>query len=80
MTRLHSFSINFIESVKSRQQPNADIEIGHRGTSVALLGNIAMKTNKKLHWDAKAEAFTGAPDANALLTRTLRKPWDLVKL
>ena len=72
--------LNFVESVRSRKSPNADIEIGHRGTSMALLGNIAMKTGQKLKWDAKAEKFTGAPEANAMLTRNLRKPWDLIKL
>ena len=75
-----STPLNFIESVRSRKAPNADIEIGHRSTSVALLGNIAMKTGKKLHWDAEKEDFIGAPDASALLTRTLRKPWDLIRL
>jgi predicted dehydrogenase len=71
---------NFVESVRSRKVPNADIEIGHRSTSIALLGNIAMKTGKKLHWDARKEDFTGAPDASAMLTRNLRQPWDLIKL
>jgi hypothetical protein len=47
---------------------------------MALLGNIAMKTGKKLHWDEKKEEFIGAPDASLQLTRTLRKPWDLIKL
>lgn len=72
--------VNFIDCVRSRQTPHADIEIGHRGTSLALLGNIAMKTGKKLHWDAQKEDFAAAPDASALLTRTLRKPYDWVKL
>ncbi|MGH9723323.1 MAG: Gfo/Idh/MocA family protein, partial [Bryobacteraceae bacterium] len=77
-TKAHA--ANFIESLRSRKTPNADIEIGHRGTSVALLGNIAMRTGKKLRWDAKKEEFTGAADASAMLTRNLRKPWDLIKL
>lgn len=77
-TRAHC--TNFVESVRARKTPNADIEIGHRGTSVALLGNIALKTGKKLHWDAAKEDFTGAPDASAMLTRKLRKPYDLIKL
>ena len=72
--------LNFVESVRARKTPNADIEIGHRSTSIALLGNIAMKSGKKLHWDAKKEDFTGAPDASAMLTRNLRQPWDLIKL
>jgi predicted dehydrogenase len=77
-TKAHA--ANFVECVRSRTAPNADIEIGHRSTSVALLGNIAYKTGKKLHWDAKKEDFVGASDASALLGRALRKPWDLAKL
>jgi predicted dehydrogenase len=77
-TQAHT--LNFVESLRARKTPNADIEIGHRSTSVALLGNIAMKTGKKLHWDAAKEDFTNAPDASAMLTRSLRKPWDLIKL
>ena len=77
-TKAHT--INFVECVRARKPPNAEIEIGHRSTSMALLGNIAMKTGKKLHWDAKKEDFVGAPDASAMLTRNLRKPWDLIKI
>jgi predicted dehydrogenase len=77
-TRLHT--INFVESVRSRKAPHADIEIGHRSTSMALLGNIAMRTGKKLKWDAKKEDFLGAADASAMLTRSLRKPYDWIKL
>jgi predicted dehydrogenase len=77
-TKLHAK--NFVDSVRSRKTPSADIEIGHRSTSVALLGNIAMKTGKKLHWDAQKEQFIDAPDASALLTRELRKPWALIDL
>jgi len=69
---------HFVDCVRSRKTPSADIEIGHRGTSVCLLGNIAMKTGKKLKWDAKKETFLNAMDANALLHRAARKPWDLV--
>lgn len=71
---------HFVECLRSRKTPNAEIEIGHRSTSACLLGNIAMLTGKKLHWDAKKEDFVGAPDASALLTRRFRKPWDLIKI
>ncbi len=77
-TKAHA--ANFVECARSRKAPNADIEIGHRSTSMALLGNIAMKTGQKLRWDATREEFVGAPDASALLTRQLRKPWDLIQL
>ncbi len=75
-TGLHA--ANFIECVRSRKKPAGEVEIGHRSTLVAHLGNIAFKTGKKLRWDAAKEEFAGAPDANALLRRQARKPWDLV--
>ncbi len=68
---------HFIECVRERKTPNAEIEIGHRSTSVALLGNIAYKSGLKLHWDAQKEEFIDAPKASAMLSRKNRKPWDL---
>jgi len=69
---------NFIECVRSREHPAADVEIGHRSTTVAHLGNIAYKTRKKLVWDAAREIFVGDPQASKLLGRQARKPWDLI--
>ena len=69
---------NFIECVRSRLKPAADVEIGHRSTTVAHLGNIAYKTRQKLHWDAPREDFKDTPEASKLLGRPARKPWDLI--
>jgi hypothetical protein len=69
---------NFIECVRSRERPVCDVEIGHRSTTVAHLGNIAYKTGRKLVWDAGREDFPGEPEANRLLGRQARKPWDLI--
>lgn len=69
---------NFIECVRSRQTPVADITIGHRSTAVAHLGNIAFKTGRKLVWDGTKEDFAGDAEASKLLRREARKPWDLI--
>jgi predicted dehydrogenase len=70
---------NFIECVRSRKPPVAEVEIGHRSTTVAHLGNIAFKTGKRLMWDAAKEAFIGdEKEASTLLGRQARKPWDLI--
>jgi hypothetical protein len=66
----------FVETLRSRKPNNADVEVGHRATIVAHLGNIALKTGKKLHWDPEGETFVDAPDANRLLSREWRAPWD----
>ncbi len=68
---------NFLDCVKSRQMHVADIEIGHRATSACHLGNIALRTGRKLKWDGQQERFTGDDEANRLLVRKYRAPWKL---
>lgn len=69
---------NFIECVRSRQKPVADVEIGHRSTTVPHLGNIAFRTGHKIHWEAEREEIVDDANAAALLDRPPRKPWDLI--
>jgi predicted dehydrogenase len=76
-TALHAR--NFIECVRSRAKPAAEVEIGHRSTTVPHIGNIAYLTGRKLHWDAQKEEFNGDAEASRLLRRVPRKPWDLIK-
>jgi predicted dehydrogenase len=68
---------NFVDSVKSRQKPISDVEIGHRSTSTALLANISFRTRRRIAWDGKNERIVGDHEASRLLSRTYRKPWSL---
>jgi predicted dehydrogenase len=70
---------NFVDFVRARKEPFANIDAGCRSTVVPLIGNIAAKTGQKLKWDAASESFTNSEEANALLFREYRKPWDLVR-
>ncbi|MCC6857271.1 MAG: Gfo/Idh/MocA family oxidoreductase [Bryobacterales bacterium] len=70
----------FVDNVRSRKKPFADIDVGCRSTIAPLLGNIAARTGRKLKWDAAGENFPGDAEANALLFRPYRKPWDLVRI
>jgi predicted dehydrogenase len=69
---------NFIESVRSRQDPICDVETGHRSATMCHLGAISMRTGHKLTWDAAAEKFIGehAAAGNVHLARELRAPYD----
>ena len=69
---------HFVETLRTRKPSYADVEVGHRSTIVPHLGNIAFKTGMKLHWDSAKEQFTSAPEANRMLGRAARKPWDLI--
>jgi hypothetical protein len=69
---------DFIECVRSRKKPVADIEIGHRASVVSHLGNIAYRTGRKIHWNAAREQIRDDPKAAEYLGRQVRKPWDLI--
>jgi predicted dehydrogenase len=67
---------NFIECIKTRQKPISDIEIGHRSTTTALLGNVALRSKLRIDWDSRAET-TAQAAARKFLHREYRKPWKL---
>lgn len=67
---------NFLECMRTRQQPICDAEIGHRSVSVCHLANICLRLGGgKLQWDPELEEFRNSPAANAMLSRPQRKPW-----
>lgn len=68
---------NFLDSVKSRQQPLAPAEVGHRTASICHLNNIAMRLGRKLRWDPDKEQFVNDAEANRLLKPVMREPWRL---
>jgi predicted dehydrogenase len=75
LTALHAR--NFLDCVKSRNQPNADVEIGHRSTTMSLLANISLVTRSRLEWDAEKEQIVSPQEVNQLLHYEYRKPWKL---
>ena len=67
---------NFIDCVRTRNQPIAPAEVGHRSASVCHLGVISIRLGRKLYWDSVQEEFTGDREANTYLMREMRKPYD----
>jgi predicted dehydrogenase len=68
---------NFIDCVKSRALPICDVEIGHRSSTAAILGNLAYRSGASLRWDGKKERIDGNDAAEKLLDRPYRRPWKL---
>jgi len=71
---------NWLDCIKTRRTPNADVEIGHRSISVCHLANFAREIGRKLRWDPDKEVFPGDDEANAYLERPRRKGWELPEL
>jgi predicted dehydrogenase len=67
---------NFVECIRSRQRPNADIEIGYVSSAICHLANVSYRAgNRKLYFDANTGRFSNDAEADRFLTRIYREPW-----
>jgi len=69
---------NFFDCLRSRKDPIASVETGHRSACIGHLIIIALRTGLKLQWNPEKEIFTGdgAAEANKHIAREMRKPYD----
>jgi predicted dehydrogenase len=72
-----SHMLNFLDCVRTRAEPAAPVEVGHRTAAVCHTGNIAMTLGRKLKWDPVREEFPGDEEANRMMWRPYRSPWHL---
>ncbi|MBL7140713.1 MAG: Gfo/Idh/MocA family oxidoreductase [Planctomycetes bacterium] len=68
---------NFLECVRTRREPAAPVEVGHRAATVCHLCVIAMRLGRKVRWDPAAERFIDDPEADRLMDRAMRSPWGI---
>ena len=68
---------NFLDCVRSREDPVEHLDLGHLVSTVAHLGNMALRTGRTLHWDGRTEQVIGDREANRLVSPRYRRPWDL---
>jgi predicted dehydrogenase len=75
---------DWLDCIRSRQDPAAHAEIGQRSTTLGHLANIARwvsgltgETGQRLRWDAAAERFTNSDEANRFLDRPARQGYEL---
>jgi predicted dehydrogenase len=68
---------NFLDCVKSRQQPVENADEGHFISTVAHLGNIALRAGRKIRWDPEKEKVLGDDEADKLVGVEYRRPWRL---
>jgi predicted dehydrogenase len=68
---------NFLDSVRSRNQPESNLAYAREMALPMHLALISFRLKRKLRWNSQTEQFEGDPAANYLLSREYRKPWSL---
>jgi hypothetical protein len=71
---------NFVKQLRTGTKGAVDEMVGHTATAACHLGTIAAKVGRTLHWNAEKEDFENDAEASRLLTRELRKPYDLIRI
>lgn len=67
----------WIDACKTGKRTTCDFSYSGPLTEAALLCNVALRTGKKLQWDAENLKAQGCPEADRLLRREYRKGWTL---
>jgi hypothetical protein len=78
---------DWLDCIRTRQDPAANVEVGQRSTTIGHLANIARwvsgltgETGQRLAWDAATERFTNSDEANRFLARPARKGYELPEI
>ncbi len=68
---------NWVDCIRTRRDPTAPVEVGHRSTTLCNIGTISMVLGRELQWDPVREEFSNDAEANRLLACPMRSPWQL---
>lgn len=74
---LRTHAKGFLTCIASRKDPFANIEVGHAASNPGHLMNIALRAGCRVRWDAEKERVIDNPQADALVHKKYRKPWQL---
>jgi hypothetical protein len=67
----------WVDGCKGGSKTLSNFDYASRLTEVALLGNVAVRTGKKITWDAEAMKAIGCPEAEAFVKPAFRKGWEM---
>ena len=74
----HEHIDNFLQCVRNRKRPNADVKQGHASAMLCHLANVAFQSGEsKLEFDPETGRITNSPTANRFLKRSYRKGWEV---
>ncbi len=68
---------NWLDCIRSRKQPISPVEVGHRSCSTCLIHHVVMKLKRKVYWDPINERFLNDDEANSMLNRPHRFPYEV---
>ncbi|HXE56122.1 MAG TPA: Gfo/Idh/MocA family oxidoreductase [Tepidisphaeraceae bacterium] len=69
--------VEWLEGCKGGPKALGNFDYSARLAEIVLLGNVAIRSGRRIEWDPTKFEITNAPEANTYLRREYRKGWDL---
>lgn len=76
-TDLFRHTRNFLDCIKSREQPACNPDVARGAALNAHLGNVAYKTGRRVNWEDSRRQFKDDAEANNIIKAKAREPWKL---
>ena len=67
----------WIKCCKNGKQPCSNFEVSGTLTEIVLMGNLAIRSGKRIEWDGPNMKVTNFPEANKYVHREYREGWTL---
>ena len=81
MARHADYNMNhkedWLQAIKENRKPCMDIEVAHRVANLCNLGNLSYMLGRKLTWDGSREQIVGDEEAQRMLSRPQRAPYQM---
>ena len=67
---------DFVNAIETGKKPAADIKNSQYATNMSLLAIMSYKLGRSVHWDGEKQMVIGDAEANQLMSREYRAPWE----
>jgi predicted dehydrogenase len=68
---------DFLTAVRTRGRTVSSADVAHRAHTIVHSANLCLRLGRPLRWDPAAERFKGDDEANRMLSRPMRAPWEI---
>jgi hypothetical protein len=77
LPRVEGHHADWLQACRGGTPACSNFAYGARLTEFMLLGNVALRTGRRLRWDAASMRATNAPEADRFLRQPYRSGWEL---
>ena len=77
MPRVKGHHTDWLQACKGGTPASANFEYGAKLTEIILIGNVALRSKKKLEWDGPNMKAKNAPEADQFIKEQYRKGWEI---